>query len=144
MERSVREKARFRLTGAGAVLRPSCLPVLFPFCINTPSRRPLQALPRTTERPARECGDEPRRISTPISTRIVRGDPVEYYRRSKYSNSSATLFHGVNVLDFPCEVAAYDSTGAAPACRGAGRPQSHGRKSAVRGKPLQTMIRLPL
>ncbi len=29
---------------------------------------------------------------------VVRGDPVEYYRRSKYPNSTVTLFHGVNHL----------------------------------------------
>jgi len=84
--------------------------------------------------PARECEDEPCTISTQTPATIVRGDPVEYYLRSKYANSTVMLFHGVNALDFPpCGVVAHYSTGSAPACRGAGRPKSHGRKSVVRG-----------
>jgi len=53
---------------------------------------------RNTKRPARECKDEPRTISTPTPTTIVLGDPVENYRRSKYPNSTVTLFHGVHHL----------------------------------------------
>ena len=52
-----------------------------------------------TERPVREHVDEPRTFSNQTPAPIVRGDPVEYYRRSKYPNSTVTLFHGVNVLN---------------------------------------------
>ena len=58
---------------------------------------PAQGLPRTTERPTCECGDEPRTSGVEQGERLVRGECSELPRRAV--------------------------------------PQSHGRKSVVRGLP---------
>ncbi len=76
------------------------------------AREGFYPVPQTP--PLRERGDKPRTISTPTPTTIVRGDLVEYYRRSKYPNSTVPLFHGLNVLNSPCGVAVHYSTGAVP------------------------------
>src|SRR3990172_11949870 len=70
--------------------------------VRTFNLRRTESLPRTTERPARECGDEPRTISAQTPNTIVRGEC------SKCSQRAA--------------------------------PESHGRKSVVRGLPNSLMF----
>ena len=77
-------------------------------------------LPRTTERPARECGDEPRTISAQTPNTIVRGECPNCSQRAA-PQSRTTLPEGEQ----------------RKAVRGnyVVRDQSHGRKSVVRGLP---------
>jgi len=78
----------------------------------------LFPLPRTTERPARECGDEPRTIGVEQGELLVRGECFGVAQRAA-PQSRTTL------AKFEHDKAAKSNDVV--------RDQSHGRKSVVRG-----------